>query len=191
MFMPFHCIYQMISVISSSEPKAQVSFSDQNMSIVCCCPWHCHKLFTFPSSSPEPMGQFQPNLAQSILGWRGFKFVYMKGSALFQGEIITKKCKYIDEIKKSSSPEPLGQFQPNLAQCILRWWGLKLFKWKAPPFSRGDWKYIDKLKNIILQNRWANFNQLGTMHPWLKGIQVCSNEELLNFHKVNYFFLFS
>ena len=36
------------------------------------------KLFTFSSSSPEPLGQFQPILAQSILGWRGFKFVQMK-----------------------------------------------------------------------------------------------------------------
>ena len=43
------------------------------------------KLFTFSSSSPEPLGQFQPNLAQSILGWRGFKFVQMKGPVLFQG----------------------------------------------------------------------------------------------------------
>ena len=41
------------------------------------CPTVC-KLFTFSSSSPEPLGQFQPNLAQSILGWRGFKFVQMK-----------------------------------------------------------------------------------------------------------------
>ena len=32
----------------------------------------------------------QNNLAQSILGWRGFKFVQMKGPTLFQGEIITK-----------------------------------------------------------------------------------------------------
>ena len=48
------------------------------------------KLFTFSSSSPEPLGQFQTNLAQSILGWRGFQFVQMKGPALFQGEIITK-----------------------------------------------------------------------------------------------------
>ena len=56
---------------SSPEPKAQVSFSDQNLSVVrrrCrrCC--RCRKLFTFSSSSPEPLGQFQPNLAQSILG---------------------------------------------------------------------------------------------------------------------------
>ena len=36
----------------------------------------------------------------------------------FQGEMTTKQQKYIDENKKSSSPEPLDQFQPNLAQSI-------------------------------------------------------------------------
>ena len=30
------------------------------------------------------------DLAQCILGWRGLKFIQMKGPALFQGEIITK-----------------------------------------------------------------------------------------------------
>ena len=44
---------------------------------ICCC----HKLFTFSSSSPEQLVQFQSNLAQSILGWREFKFVQMKGPA--------------------------------------------------------------------------------------------------------------
>ena len=64
--------YMFPLIFSSPEPKAQVSFSDQNLSTVrhrCCC--HCRrccKLFTFSSSSPEPLGQFQPNLAQSILG---------------------------------------------------------------------------------------------------------------------------
>ena len=29
-------------------------------------------------SSPEPLCQFQPSLAQSILGWRGFNFVQIK-----------------------------------------------------------------------------------------------------------------
>ena len=48
------------------------------------------KLFTFSSSPQEPLGQFQPNLVQSILGWWGFKVVQMKGPTLFQGEIITK-----------------------------------------------------------------------------------------------------
>ena len=58
-------------VFSSPEPKAQVSFSDQNLSVVrrlCPCRQRCRKLFTFSSSSPEPLGQFQPNLAQCILG---------------------------------------------------------------------------------------------------------------------------
>ena len=82
--------YPWVMIISSPEPKAQVSFSDQNLSVVRRRCRRCCQLFTFSSSSPEPLGQFQPNLAQSILGWRGFKFVQMKDLALFQGEIITK-----------------------------------------------------------------------------------------------------
>ena len=61
---------------SSPELKAQVSFSDHPYSVrlsvrpsvrlsvrlsVC-------KLFTFSTSSQQPLGQFKPNLAQSILG---------------------------------------------------------------------------------------------------------------------------
>ena len=42
------------------------------------------------SSSQEKLDQFQLNLAQGILGWRGFKCVNMKGPVLFQGKIITK-----------------------------------------------------------------------------------------------------
>ena len=48
------------------------------------------KLFTFSSSSPEPLGKFQSNLAQSILKWRGFKFVQMNGHALIHKEVVTK-----------------------------------------------------------------------------------------------------
>ena len=61
-------------VFSSPELKAQVSFSDQNLSVVsrrrrCRCRrrcWRCRKVFRFSSSSPESLDQFQPNLAQSI-----------------------------------------------------------------------------------------------------------------------------
>ena len=82
--------------ISSPELKALLGVFDRNLSVVrrrcrCCC---CHrlrcKLFTFLSSSKKPLGQFQPNLAQNILRWRGFKFVKMKGHALVQEEIIWK-----------------------------------------------------------------------------------------------------
>ena len=88
-------------------------------------------------SSPEPLGQFQPKLAQSILGWRGFKFLQMKGPALFQGKIITKLWKYIDEIKRFS-PEPLSHFQPNLAQNILGWRGFKFVQMKDPALFQGE-----------------------------------------------------
>ena len=60
-----------ILVFSSPELKAQVSFkahvsfSDRLLSVV--CPSVCKHFFTF-SSSPELLGQFQPNLVQSILG---------------------------------------------------------------------------------------------------------------------------
>ena len=58
----------------------------------------------------EPLDQFQPNLTQSILGWKEFKFVQMKGPTVFQVEIIIKLRKYIDEIQNSSSLEPLANF---------------------------------------------------------------------------------
>ena len=61
--------------LSSPELKDQVNFSDWNLSVVChrhcCC--HC-KLFTFSSSSPEPLGQLKANLAESILGLRATPF---------------------------------------------------------------------------------------------------------------------
>ena len=91
-------------IFSSPKPKVQVSFSDHNLSIISCflcrrcCRWRrrsrrrrrCRKLFTF-SSSPELLDQFKPNLVQTILGWRGFKFVLMKDHNLFQGKIITEE----------------------------------------------------------------------------------------------------
>ena len=50
------------------------------------------------SCSQESQGQFQPNLKQSILWRRGFKFIQMKDPTLFQGEMITKKQKYVGEL---------------------------------------------------------------------------------------------
>ena len=38
---------------------------------------------------------------------------------------------------------------------------------------------------LLLKSRKANFNQIGTMHPWVKGIQVCSNEGPFPFPKAD------
>ena len=56
----------------------------------------------------EPLGLFQPNLAQSILGRRGFKFIQMKDHTLLQGGDNYE----IAKIKKSF-PKARDQFQPN------------------------------------------------------------------------------
>ena len=57
-----------MNFLSLPEAKAQVSFSDRNLSVVRRCRrlrrLRCRKLFTFSSCSPVPLGQFQPNLAQ-------------------------------------------------------------------------------------------------------------------------------
>ena len=42
----------------------------------------------------------------------------------------------------------------------------------------------------LLQNHWVS-TKLGTIHLWLKGIQVCTNEELFNSHRWIMDFFFS
>ena len=104
----------LMQFFSSSEPKVQVSFSDHSLSIVRRRRFS-RKLLTL-SSSPKLLDQFQPNMLQSIIGWKAFTFAQMKDHALPRGDI--KEWKYINEIEKSSSPEPLGEFQSNLVQSI-------------------------------------------------------------------------
>ena len=54
--------------------KAQVSFSEHNLSVDRRRRCRCYrKFFTLSSSSPEPPYQFQPNLAQASFGKSLFK----------------------------------------------------------------------------------------------------------------------
>ena len=73
----------------------------------------------------------------------------MKGSALFQGEIITKLRKYIDKFKKKSSPQLEEQFQQNFTQIIFGWREFKFAEMKGLALFKGEIitklrKYIDK-----------------------------------------------
>ena len=160
-------IFEEYTLFSSPELKAQVNFADQNLSIVHCrCHWYCccSKLFTFSSSSQEPHSQFQPNLAQSILGWQGFKFDQMKGPVLVQGEIIMKEQKYIDEIKKNVLLQNhMTNFNQTGHKAFLGEGNSSLIKWRAQPFSKGrllgnNKNTLMKFKNL-LNNHWANYNQ--------------------------------
>ena len=96
------------------------------MPVVC----HLSVCFTFSSSSPEPLGQFQPNLAQSIFGWREFKFIQMKGPTLFPRGDNYKIAKI---------------FWRNLKVLPLGEWNSSLFNWRAMLFSKGR-KYWRNLK---------------------------------------------
>ena len=78
----------------------------------------------------------------------GIQVCSNKGPDHFQGEIMTKMQKYIDKFQKSSSPEPLGQFQPNLAQIILGWKGILDYSNEGPlSFFHGE--VITNNKNTL------------------------------------------
>ena len=72
-------------ILSSPEPKAQVSFSDQNLSFVrrCRCHWRCRcrrrKLFIFSYSSPA-------RTTGSISTKLGTKYPWVKGSQVCANE---------------------------------------------------------------------------------------------------------
>ena len=59
-----------LTILSSPEPTAKVKFPDLTLAAVRrhCRRCSCFKIFIFSSFSPEPLGLFQLNLTQSILG---------------------------------------------------------------------------------------------------------------------------
>ena len=74
---------------SSPETKAQVSFSDQNLSVVCrrCCHcprcWHWYELFTFSSSSPNNWANFNQTWHKASLGEGDSIYFSYEGARLF------------------------------------------------------------------------------------------------------------
>lgn len=95
--------YLRIGVIfTSTEPKAQGSFSDQNLSIV--CGHHCCKLFAFlSSSSPKPLGQFKYHCLWKEGGATIPHFLHrnIKNPNLYWG-VNVKKCAKIKKKQNSA-----------------------------------------------------------------------------------------
>ena len=78
---------------------------------------------------------FQPNLAQNILGWRGFKFVQIKGPASFQGEIIAKNI--LTNLKNLLLQNHWANFNQTWHKASLGEGNSSLFYWRALPFFKG------------------------------------------------------
>ena len=136
---------------------ALVSFSDHLSSVVCLSvPPSLCKLFTF-SSSPEPRGQFKPNLAQNILKWRGFRFVQFKVHVLFLGgdDNETSKIHWRNLKIFSRTTSPISV---KIETYILSWRG---FKFEGTCRFWRDENETSKIhgRNFLLVNHWAIFNQ--------------------------------
>ena len=69
--------------------------SNHLVSFIHCFAKSLCELFTYSSSSPEPPGRFQQNLAQSVHKRKGFKFVQKKDHALFLRGDNYEKAKII------------------------------------------------------------------------------------------------
>ena len=84
--------YRYLNFFCSPELKAEVSFSYHLSSGVCLsvCPSVCLsvcKLFTFSSCSPEPLGQFKPNLLSTKHPWtKGIQVCLNERPCLFPRE---------------------------------------------------------------------------------------------------------
>ena len=71
--------------------------------------------------------------------------------------------------------------KPVSTKLIFGWRG---FKWRAPNFPKGE--IITKLQNlkiIFSRTTWIISTKLKTMHSWVKGIQVCWNDDSFYSHK--------
>ena len=92
----------------------------------------------------------------------------MTGNTIFQGEMITKEWKYIDEILKSSFPEPLGQIQSWHKASLGK---VDICLNKGPrPFPRADNYEIAKihwrnLKFSFSRTTGPVSTKLGAKHP--------------------------
>ena len=107
--------------------------------LITCCPLSV-RLSVRPSvclssSSPEPLGQFQPNMAKSILGWRGSNegpHPFPRGDNNEIVKIHWRNLKIFFFRSKESISTKFGTNKASLGEK-----DSILFKWRAPLFSKG------------------------------------------------------
>ena len=135
------------------------------------------KLFTFSSSSAKLLGWFQPNLGESIFGWRWFNFVEMKVQALFlRGDDykIVKIHNQNSQISSTTSVPVSTRFDTKHPWVI----GIQDFQGEIMMKYQ---KHIDEIWNL-LQNHWVNFDQ-----TWHKAFLDEGDSSLFNWRATNSF----
>ena len=78
------------------------------------------KLFTFSTSSQNPLHRSLLNFAQVYPRGRSIKFVQIGAPPLFFEELWVILCKFQSLLKKSSSPKPLAIEHSNLVFKVPR-----------------------------------------------------------------------
>ena len=89
--------------------------------------------------SPEPQGQFQPNLAQIIFGWKGILDYSNEGYLFFPREDDYEIWKYIDI--------DWANFNQTWQKASLGKEDLSVCKWKSYTFLH--WEILTKLRRYI------------------------------------------
>ena len=104
------------------------AFQIKNLSVVFSL--HC-KLFKF-STSPEPIGQFQPNLSQIVCGWPEWNLFTWRVHPSLMGD-VSEMVKVHWQHFKIFFSKPLAQFQSN----FFGEGDSSLFKWMVTHLSKG------------------------------------------------------
>ena len=135
-------------------------------------------------------------MTQWILGWREFKFFSNEDPVLFsRKDKLQESENTLTKFKNLLLQNQGANFNQTWHKASLGEGDSNLFKWRTNSISKGDNFEIAKItwrniKFFFSRTTGPISTKLGRMHPWVKGIQVCSNEAALNFYKIdNRFFL--
>ena len=126
-------------------------------------------LYVISSSTPVPLGQFQPNLAQSIFGQREFTFIQMRGHAVSGGDnldiLVRINCQLLKILFFRTTQPILTKFCTQHSYVT----GIKVCLNEGPhsfPILRGD--YNEQYFKIFCRTDGPISTWLDPTHSWVK-----------------------
>ena len=126
-------------VFSSPEPKAQVTFSDQNVSVVrrrCCC--RCRKLFDMFIFFSRTTGPISTKPRTKPPWVKEIQVCSNEGSRPFpRGDNYTYSENTLTKFENLLLKNHRANFKQTWHKASLREGDLSLFKWRASPFFKG------------------------------------------------------